>query len=235
MELLLLLCRECKVGLVLCKDSSARTAVARYYGGRVRKFGATPWGVDWTCEPTQSLRFVQLLKIAGRSRKYSLNDLGCGYGALLGFLRQRGNASIDYAGCDISRAMIRNARALWPSEPAATFIVSQSMPRVAHYSVASGVFNVQLGFGPRVWRTWIESVLHELNRSSERGFAVNFMLPPAPGLEPLAGLYRTTPLPWVDHCRRVFDAEVEVLGDYGLREFTLLVTKPIASRARRSA
>jgi SAM-dependent methyltransferase len=214
-----------------------RFAIARYYSGRVRKFGSTPWGVDWTCEPTQALRFVQLLKIAKRNRKYSINDLGCGYGALLGFLRESGK-DVDYAGCDVSRAMIRHAQALWPGEPAQTFAVSPSLPRVAHYSVASGVFNVQLGFSPREWKAWIEGVLHELNRASERGFAVNFLLPPAPGLEPLAGLYRTTPQPWVDHCRRAFGAEVEVVGGYGLREFTLLVRKPrssVASRVRRSA
>src|SRR5438876_11504259 len=54
--------------------------VASYYDGRVREFGPTPWGVDWTCELTQQLRFVQLLKVAGRRKRFSLNDLGCGYG-----------------------------------------------------------------------------------------------------------------------------------------------------------
>ena len=74
-------------------------AVAHYFSGRVRKFGPTPWGVDWTCELTQNLRFVQLLKVAGRRRSFSLNDLGCGYGALLPFIRQRyGEAGIDCGG-----------------------------------------------------------------------------------------------------------------------------------------
>jgi hypothetical protein len=48
---------------------------------KIRKFGATPLGVDWTCVSTQQLPFVQLLKLCDTSPA-SLNDLGCGYGAI---------------------------------------------------------------------------------------------------------------------------------------------------------
>lgn len=199
-------------------------AVAHYYSGRVRKFGPTPWGVDWTCELTQNLRFVQLLKVAGRRRRFSLNDLGCGYGALLPFIRQRyGEAGIDYLGADASRAMIGHARRLWQDDALAAFRASHVLPRVADYSVASGLFNVHLGLSPKAWVRFIEQTLQELHAKSSRGFAVNFLLPPQPGLEPLQGLYRTTPEPWVAYCRDRFGAQVTVVQGYGLREFTLLV------------
>ena len=208
------------------KPPAPRAAVARYYEGRVREFGATPWGVDWTCALTQQLRFVQLMKVAGRRRRFSLNDLGCGYAALLPFVRERYGDRVDYAGVDVAPTMIGQARSLWGGDAAARFDEGCTLPRVADYSVASGVFNVQLGFGARAWTSFVKDVLLELRRSSRRGFAVNFIEPPRRGVEPLQGLYRTDPAPWVEHCSRAFGAQVKVIEDYGLREFTLLVQVP---------
>lgn len=214
---------------------SPLVAVARYYARRIDEYGPTPWGVDWTCAPTQALRFVQLLKITGGHRRFTLNDLGCGYGALLGFVRGRyGRASVDYAGADIAPPMIEQARCLWREDTLARFEVGSSLPRRADFSVASGLFNVQLGFARKTWRDFVRDVLHELDRASVRGFAVNFVLPPRRGIEPLEGLYRTRPKPWIDYCERAFRAQVALIEGYGLREFTLLV-RPRSSPARRAA
>ena len=32
--------------------------IAAYYSAKVARFGATPSGVDWTCQATQEMRFV---------------------------------------------------------------------------------------------------------------------------------------------------------------------------------
>ncbi|MDB5872478.1 MAG: putative S-adenosyl-L-methionine (SAM)-dependent methyltransferase [Ramlibacter sp.] len=202
--------------------SGTLSTVARYYSRTVRAHGATARGVDWPCALTQDLRFVQLLRIAGRRRRFSLNDLGCGYGALLALLRTRYKMPIDYAGVDIAAPMIAHARTLWATDPLAQFGVSSALPRQADFSVASGVFNVQLGHGAKAWTEFIRSVLHELRAASKSGFAVNFVLPPERGVEPLEGLYRTRPAPWVEYCSKSFGAQVEVIEKYGLREFTLL-------------
>ena len=64
--------------------------IADYYAGRVGRFGPTPFGADWDSEPGQNLRFVQLLRLCeGAPPGWSLNDLGCGYGALWAFLAWR--------------------------------------------------------------------------------------------------------------------------------------------------
>lgn len=201
--------------------------VARYYEERVREFGATPWGVDWPCEPTQHLRFVQLLKVAGRRRRFTLNDLGCGYGALLPFVRERIGAGVDYVGIDVAAGMIERAGALHARQ--GRFRVASTLPRVADFTVASGIFNVQLGHSRSAWSAFVRGVLREMHRASRIGFAANFMVPPLRGQVPLEGLYRTRPAPWVAFCRREFAAHVEVLEGYGLREFTLLVRRPAPS------
>lgn len=218
------------------RSNETLAAVARYYDGRVREFGATPWGVDWTCELTQKLRFIQLLKIAGRRRRFSLNDLGCGYGALLPFVRERyGRGAVDYFGADIVPAMVEHAAREHAHDPFASFAAGSQLARTADFSVASGLFNVQLGFPTRAWHEFVEDTLGELRRASRRGFAVNFILPPQPGLEPLEGLYRTQPQAWVEFCQRALGAEVEVVRDYGLREFTLLVRLPWAQAPRAAS
>ena len=213
---------------------AALAAVASYYDSRVGEFGPTPWGADWTCELTQQLRFVQLLKIVGRRRRFSLNDLGCGYGALLAFVREHWGDAIDYAGADVAPRMIEHARALAAGDANASFVEGPVLARVADFSIASGIFNVQLGFGRRAWESLVRDVLRELRRASRCGFAVNFIEPPKPGVEPLQGLYRTLGARWADHCASEFGADVEVLAGYGLREFTLLV-RFSAPAARRGA
>ena len=78
-------------------------AIENYYTAKVSRHGATPLGVDWTCIATQELRFVQLLKLCEFAAPFSLNDLGCGYGALLAYLAKRhASAAIDYLGIDLS-------------------------------------------------------------------------------------------------------------------------------------
>ena len=49
--------------------------VAGYYTDKVTRHGPTPLGVDWSCLPTQEMRFVQLLKLCDFSQPLSLNDI----------------------------------------------------------------------------------------------------------------------------------------------------------------
>ena len=128
---------------------SVYSDVEAYYSARVAKYGATPLGVDWSCQATQSLRFVQLLKLCDFSAPFTLNDIGCGYGALAAFLTIRyPEAKIDYLGLDLSRAMVSRARRRF-SSPDRRFVVRRASPRIADYSVASGIMNVSCGYSRR--------------------------------------------------------------------------------------
>jgi hypothetical protein len=87
--------------------------VRDYYTSKVARHGPTPAGVDWPCARTQELRFAQLLRLCDFSAPFALNDLGCGYGALLAFLGRchRGKQE-NYLGMDLSELMIRHASPL---------------------------------------------------------------------------------------------------------------------------
>ena len=201
--------------------------VEAYYGARLAEHGATPRGVDWSCQATQNLRFVQLLRLCDFSAPFALNDVGCGYGALCGFLAERHcESSIDYLGIDLSRAMISRARRRF-SRPGIRFAVGKTCPRLADYSVASGIMNVNVGYSRPVWEDFVAVMLKDMRRVSRRGFSVNFMdasMRAETSADPrAASLYRTTPQRWVGYCEGELGCSVETIDNYGMREFTLLV------------
>jgi SAM-dependent methyltransferase len=200
--------------------------VSLYYAGTLAQHGASPRGVDWSCRPTQELRFVQLLKLCAFDAPFSLNDLGCGYGALRGFLRQRHRrTSIDYLGTDLSAAMIAAARERWGHLPQTRFETTAAAPRIADYCVASGVFNVRLHHADADWEPWVESTLKDLHASSRIGFAVNFLAPPQPGESSPPELYRPDIGPWARFCESALQSAVTPITGYGMREYTLLVRR----------
>lgn len=196
--------------------------IAGYYSGKVRRHGATPMGVDWSCEPTQQLRFVQLLRIVDFTRPFSLDDLGCGYGALLSFVQRRHRgAQMDYLGIDVSPDMVSQAQALHARSPGSAFCVGSHSPRVADYSVASGIFNVRIDEPAALWHEMIATTLHGMAQATRIGFAVNFLATLPPGVAGKAELYRCTPQEWRSFCEAL-GMTVDVLAAYGMREFTLL-------------
>jgi SAM-dependent methyltransferase len=197
-------------------------SVEAYYTGKVTEHGATPLGVDWSCQATQWLRFVQLLKLCAFDKAVSLNDLGCGYGELATFLHQRyPRASIDYLGIDLSPVMVQRARRRHRGDPATRFAVGRTCRRRADYSVASGIMNVMLGFPVALWEDFVRGILVDMHRNSLRGFAVNFCESRRPDLRP-DELYCSAPDPWIRYCEAELGCSVEVVCNYGLREFTLL-------------
>lgn len=198
--------------------------VERYYASKLARYGATPLGVDWSCAPTQELRFVKLLNVCDFRAPFSLNDIGCGYGALLGFLRRRHKSpSVDYLGLDLSEDMISQARALWINRRRSRFAVGHEADRNADYSVASGIFNVKLSATTDEWEIFIEHTLDQMGATSRRGFAANFLkiLPNQYGGP--AELYRSHISRWQKYCHAQYSAHVDVLEHHAGREFTLLV------------
>jgi SAM-dependent methyltransferase len=200
-------------------------SVETYYTGKLVEYGATPMGVDWSCQATQWLRFVHLLKVCDFGTTFSLNDLGCGYGELAAFLHQRyPQASIDYLGIDLSPAMVQRARRRHRRDAATRFTVGRTCKRQADYTVASGIMNVMLGYPVPLWEGFLRDILVEMHDGSLRAFAVNFCSSPRSDV-PSGQLYCSDPGPWVRYCEDELGCSVEIVRDYGLREFTLLARK----------
>src|SRR4029453_16664172 len=83
--------------------------VADYYSEKLRLFGATARGVDWSSPESQALVFRCLLKAIDEYGEGAVTDFGCGYGALLDYLDAYGR-HLTYRGFDVSQSMIDAAR-----------------------------------------------------------------------------------------------------------------------------
>lgn len=198
--------------------------VARYYTGKLAQHGNTPQGVDWNGEESQAVRFAQLYRIVEGDGPFSLNDIGCGYGALLDFLIERGD-DIDYTGIDISEPMVNAARRRHQDTARARFATASRPPGVADYSVASGILNVKLGYDEAQWQGCVDGMLEVLDTSSRRGFAFNCLTSYSDTDRMRDYLFYADPCRMFDHCKRRYSRQVALLHDYGLYEFTILVRK----------
>ena len=200
-------------------------AVGRYYTERLQEFGATPQGVDWNSAASQVLRFDRLLQIVeAPPAEASLLDVGCGYGALLNTMRERGLA-FHYRGFDLSAGMVAAAEARHESDDHCAFTTDPEALRPATYAVASGIFNVKLQHGEAEWRDYVLAMLASLDAASERGFAFNMLSTYSDLDRRRDTLYYADPSEMFDLCKRLYSRRVALLHDYPLYEFTVLVRK----------
>ena len=199
-------------------------SVARYYTDKLERFGATAAGVDWNSKDSQRLRFNQLLRFGPESGERSVNDYGCGYGAFADYLREIGH-DWHYHGFDISESMIASARSLHNGDPRCEFTSNAASLTPADYTLASGIFNVTLGWDPVAWREYVIDTLATLNRLTVKAFAFNMLSTYSDVERRRPDLFYGDPLFFFDLCKRRFSSRVCLLHDYPLYEFTVIVRK----------
>lgn len=198
--------------------------VEHYYSEKIQRYGATPQGVDWNSQESQTLRFEQLLKCFDISQAFSINDYGCGYGSLVDYLIQQGHL-FQYRGFDISEAMIKRAKELHHELNQCEFFTEESRLTVADYTVASGIFNVKLGTSNETWQKYIMRMLKKFSELSNNGFAFNILTKYSDRDHMRPDLYYADPLFFFDYCKKNFSRYVSLLHDYPLFEFTIAVKK----------
>ena len=123
--------------------------IGKYYSNKIHEHGATPRGIDWKDESSQIIRFDQLCQLLPHGAKISVNDLGCGYGALLDYLVNINQKHIEYYGYDISSEMVKTAKSLSSQvdrnlDHMFMQINNANDMKVSQYTLASGIFNVKL-------------------------------------------------------------------------------------------
>jgi SAM-dependent methyltransferase len=195
--------------------------VERYYSARFVEHGATAFGVDWNGEESQRIRFAQLLRVAEDRPAFSINDVGCGYGALIDFLEERA-LDVEYTGFDLSRPMIDYARGRYPKR---SFVLDADAVPVADYAVASGIFNVKLDTSDEDWKLYVLETLQMLDSSCRSGFSFNMLTSYSDPERRRPDLYYGDPAFFFDVCKRRYARNVALLHDYRLWEWTILVRK----------
>jgi SAM-dependent methyltransferase len=196
--------------------------VERYYTGKFEQHGPTAQGVDWNSEDSQQLRFEQLLRVlAGPTEPFSLNDYGCGYGALADYLAAKGY-DFRYVGFDISATMRDHARKKHVGDPRIALVDDERALEPADYTVASGIFNVKLDVPDPAWAAYVEKTIGRIAALSRRGFAFNMLTSYSDPELMRADLFYADPRHYFDLCKQAYARNVALLHDYGLYEFTLI-------------
>lgn len=199
-----------------------------HYSDKFSLHGETPLGVDWNGAESQHANFEQLLKLLPRDGCFSLNDFGCGYGALLPLLTRR-RSGVRYRGYDLNADMIRAAGERYRAHPGASFHVADRPLEEADFGLASGVFTLRLGRSDDECAAALRDGLDALDRTSRHGFAFNCLTSYSDAAKMRNYLYYPNPCEVFDWCKRRYAKDVALLHDYGLYAFTMLVRKSPAA------
>ncbi|HAW28376.1 MAG TPA: SAM-dependent methyltransferase [Planctomycetaceae bacterium] len=198
-------------------------SVEQYYSQKIKTHGISPQGVDWNSQESQFLRFDQLLKICNHHSQFSINDFGCGYGALAEYLINQ-NYSFQYYGYDISDLMLNQARNKFGIvNNHISFTDQISKVPVSDYTVASGIFNVKQDTRTSDWESYLLATLEDISNLSRLGFAFNILTKYSDEEKMRPDLYYGDPCFLFDYCRTNFSRNVAILHDYDLYEFTVIV------------
>ena len=201
--------------------------ISMVYDLRIRECGIHPRGVYWKSEEGQKLRFEILLGIVDPrfdiAGGVTINDLGCGYGALFDTIRDTpamGNGR--YYGYDISQEMIKTARNRI-QDPRATFTQGMFAIQEADYSLVSGTYNMHMDSDLDDWRGYIKESLGQLWKKTKRGLAFNLLSVHEKKKNRQSGLYYADPCEYFDFCARSLSTNVTLMHGYPLMEWTIFV------------
>ena len=197
--------------------------VSAYYTSKLKTFGETPQGVDWNSTESQTLRFRQLCQVIAED-DFSVVDFGCGYGAMLEFLKHE-YETFSYAGFDISQDMIASANEKFKDERDVFWCHKEEEIPASDYVIASGIFNVKMEFDEAMWKKYILDTLHTINTIAKKGFSFNILTSYSDAEYMKNNLYYADPTFFFDFCKKNFSRQVALLHDYPLYEFTIIVRK----------
>lgn len=200
--------------------------VSDYYSEKLEKHGQSPQGVDWNGKQSQELRFKILSGLWSDGKSFSVNEIGCGYGALYDYLEKQGTA-FTYFGSDLSATMVSAAKSRYANRTGCHFYRRNSQLPVSDYTVCSGLFNVKLNHDRDTWQEYVLSILKKMDKLSNKGFAFNMLTKYSDKERMQEKLYYADPSFFFDYCKVHFARNVALLHDYGLYEFTILVRKVI--------
>lgn len=211
----------------MVKDkSNLLNEIASYYKKKLAVFGDTPKGVDWNGEEGQTIRFKQLCKVILHEDRdfFTINDLGCGYGALLDYMKDY-YQNFKYFGADICSQMIDAAKYRHLLNSSTEFKNTGKLDHLSDYSLASGIFNVRHKRTDKEWVSYLHNTLNILHKTCSHGFAFNCLTLYSEKEKKKNNLYYADPCQLFDFCKKNYSKQVALLHDYGLYEFTIIVRK----------
>jgi SAM-dependent methyltransferase len=165
-----------------------------------------------------------VLDVVQPAEPISVNDWGCGYGAMFRYLDERSGVTIGrYTGYDLSLDMLDAARR-FIDDPRATWVQGSEITETADFSFVSGTFNVRMRASEASWQRYVEDTLRALAERSRLGFAFNLLTSYVDWRKD--DLFYADPAHFFSFCRENVSRYVTLLHDYPLYEWTIAVRMP---------
>ncbi len=197
--------------------------VEKFFSNAIAEYGAAHKAVDWPDLAQQITRFAELSRLFDNSKPFDVMDYGCGYGAMLDYLKDS-NTPLTYWGYDISNAMLAAARDTHPGME--NYFLSEVPEGTTYdYVVASGIFNLKMDIPVTAWEEIIHQTIDKFDALSSRGFAFNMLTSYREPRRKRSHLYYGDPLRYFDLCFRKYSPNIALLHDYNLWDFTIIVRK----------
>lgn len=201
--------------------------VARMYGRRLDQCGTTAQGVFWRDDHWHQKRFERLIEIFDPADRQdggiTINDFGCGYGALFTFLAPQSvmNGS-RYIGYDIAQEMIAACRDSI-TDPRAKFLRKMLATETADYAFACGTYNLNGNAPDEDWLAYVEESLMQLWSKTRKGLAFNMLRRDEP--EKYDGLFYIEPDQMLRFCKANLSVDTEMMDERPMPDVTFFVRR----------
>ncbi len=142
----------------------------KYFTELINKYEVCVRSVDWGSKESQELRFRILAEI-GELKGAKILDVGCGLADFYNWISKHG-ISVDYAGIDITAAMIEKAALRFPDLSLSVGNLLKDFPKTENkydYIFASGIFYRRI----KAPYEFFENMILQMYRLCAKGVALN--------------------------------------------------------------
>lgn len=195
------------------------------YTNRLTKYGNSPQGLFWKNSFTQIHRFELIITAINKYsnlKKFTICDVGCGYGKFFEFLRDKlKKSTFQYQGCDLNNKLIDYCTKIYSDENC-EFYKKSSPKGVVDFSVMSGTFNLSVTDDIKIWEKYILKNLASIWKQTNKIMAFNLLNQNERKIK--QGLYYTNKN-WIkDICEQNF-GKTEIIFSSILPEDILILVK----------
>jgi SAM-dependent methyltransferase len=140
----------------------------QFYSASIKEFGLSPQGVHWNSLATQTIRFKYLLKFLPKKlHRFTLLDVGCGFGDFYHYLLEHNRLPKQYIGVDSLDDMVNIATQQTGETIMHLDACKDELPQ-SDYIVCSGAMNVLTPFETHQF-------MHNCYTRCTKGFVFNVL------------------------------------------------------------
>ena len=148
------------------------------YTNRLLKYGNSAQGLFWKNSFTQIHRFELIITALDRYynlKKFTICDIGCGYGKFFEFLTNKLNKStFQYQGCDLNGKLIDYCTKKFMNTNCKFY--KNSLPKgIVDFSIMSGTFNLSVTDDIKIWEKYILKNLTNIWKQTNKIMAFNLL------------------------------------------------------------